>query len=195
MRIREGLDELEQTGKFKFKDGQNVKFAGIINSIKKKYTKNNKIMAFVTLEDLYGSMEVIVFENAYQSAGNSLMEENIVLVEGRLSIREEDENITIIASKIVPFSANDPLGTFPSGSSVEKNIKRKILEINITKLTEDKKDKLRGILKFFSGDRNNIAIQIINGESKMPAGGIFLNGNTLDEIQEIVGKENLSINF
>ena len=193
LKIREGLEELEQTGNLPFRDGQNVKFAGIINSIKKKYTKNNKIMAFVNIEDLYGNMEVIVFENAYQTAGASLMEENIVIVEGRLSIREEDENVTIIASKIEPLGVTK--GTFPNVASVpfvtsENNAKRKILEINITNLTEEQKDKLRGALKFFAGDRNNVPVQIINGENKMPAGGIFLNGNTLEQIEEIVGKEN-----
>ena len=211
LKIREGLEELEQTGNLPFRDGQNVKFAGIINSIKKKYTKNNKIMAFVNIEDLYGNMEVIVFENAYQTAGASLMEENIVLVEGRLSIREEDENVTIIASKIESL----PLGTLASaqvipnshsfegltrtnGSSVpfgasQTDNTRKILSINITNLTEEQKDKLRGALKFFAGDRNNVPVQIINGENKMPAGGIFLNGNTLEQIEEIVGKENINL--
>ena len=53
LKIREGLDELTENGVFPYKDGQTVKFAGIINSIKKKYTKNNKLMAFVTIEDLY----------------------------------------------------------------------------------------------------------------------------------------------
>lgn len=196
LKIREGLEELEQTGNFPYKDGQNVKFAGIINSIKKKYTKNNKIMAFVNIEDLYGNMEVIVFENAYQTAGTSLMEENIVLVEGRLSIREEDQNVTIIASKIVTLGVT--LGTFPNVASVpfvtsESNTKRKILEINITNLAEEQKDKLRGALKFFAGDRNNAPVQIINGENKMPAGGIFLNENTLEQIEEIAGKENVNL--
>ncbi len=91
-----------QSGKLKYKDGQNVKYAGIISSIKKKYTKNNKIMAFVTIEDLYGTAEIIVFENAYINAGKSLIEENIVLVEGRLSIREDDTT-TIIANEIKDF--------------------------------------------------------------------------------------------
>ena len=195
LKIREGLEELEQTGNLPFRDGQNVKFAGIINSIKKKYTKNNKIMAFVNIEDLYGNMEVIVFENAYQTAGESLMEENIVIVEGRLSIREEDQNVSIIASKIEPLGT---LGTFPNGKSVpfgtsQTDNTRKVLSINITNLTEEQKDKLRGALKFFAGDRNNVPVQIINGENKMPAGGIFLNGNTLEQIEEIVGKENVTI--
>lgn len=191
LKIREALEEQEQTGAFPLKDGQTVKFAGIINSIKKKYTKNNKIMAFVNIEDLYGNIETIVFENAYQQAGQALMEESIVLVEGRLSIREEEQSVSIIANKIVP------LGTFPNGvsdtSGNQETPKRKQLTINITNLTEQQKDKLRGALKFFAGDRNNTPVQIINGENKMPAGGIFVNGTTLEEIEEIVGKENVAI--
>ena len=193
LKIREGLDELEETGKFPFKDGQNVKFAGIINSIKKKYTKNNKLMAFVTLEDLYGTMEVIVFENAYQASVNSLLEENVVLVEGRLSIREEEENVTLIASKVTSF---DAIGTFNNASSVpfaSHPTSRKSLTINITNLTEEQKDKLRGALKFFTGDRNNTAVKIINGEKEAPAGGIFANELITNEIKEIVGEENIQI--
>ncbi len=85
--------------KSKYVDGQKVKYAGIITSIKKKYTKNNKIMAFVTVEDLYGQAEIIVFENAYINSGSNLIEENIVMVEGRLSIREDEE------TKIVGINA------------------------------------------------------------------------------------------
>ncbi len=197
LKIREALEEQEQTGTFPLKDGQSVKFAGIINSIKKKYTKNNKIMAFVNIEDLYGNIETIVFENAYQQAGTALMEESIVLVEGRLSIREEEQNVSLIANKIVP------LGTFTNGVSGtsgaivpfgnQETPKRKQLTIDITNLTEEQKDKLRGALKFFTGDRNNTLVQIINGENKMTAGGIFVNGSTLEEIKEIVGQENCLI--
>ncbi len=191
LKIREALEEQEQTGAFPLKDGQTVKFAGIINSIKKKYTKNNKIMAFVNIEDLYGNIETIVFENAYQSAGQALMEESIVLVEGRLSIREEEQSVSIIANKIIP------LGTGPNETSIpfghQEANQRKKLSINITNLKEEQKDKLRGALKFFTGNRNNTPVQIINGESILPAGGIFVNGTTLEEIEEIVGKENVSI--
>ena len=85
--IEENTQQI-QTTKPKFVDGQKVKYAGIITSIKKKYTKNNKIMAFITIEDLYGAAEIIAFENAVVNAGKSLIEENIVVVDGRLSIRE-----------------------------------------------------------------------------------------------------------
>ena len=66
---------LKEKKEVNFKDGQEVVYAGIISSIKKKFTKNNKIMAFVTVEDLYGTAEILVFENVYLSAESSLTEE------------------------------------------------------------------------------------------------------------------------
>ena len=158
------------------KDGQFVKFAGIITSVKKKYTKNNKIMAFVTVEDLYGSCEIIVFENCYMQCSNELIDENIVLVEGRLSIRE-DEETKIVAREIKKLGDE----------------KKQALTINITNLDDNQKDRLRGALKFFSGDKNNIQVEIINGERQDPAGGLYVTKEILEELQEIVGVDNAKI--
>ena len=83
-------------------DGAQVKYAGIITSIKKKFTKSNKLMAFVTIEDLYGQTEIIVFENCYQNCSSILFVDNIVLVDGRLSVRE-DEDTKIVAREIKGF--------------------------------------------------------------------------------------------
>ena len=162
--------------KEKLQDGQFVKYAGIITSVKKKFTKTNKIMAFVTVEDLYGPTEVIVFESCYQNCSNILMEDNIVLVDGRLSIRE-DEDTKIVAREIKEFGEQ----------------KKKILMLDITNIDDEHKEKLRGAIKFFSGERNNIPIQIINGERRDMAGGIYLNNQTLEEFKEIVGNENARV--
>ena len=162
--------------KTKYKDGQNVKCAGIITSIKKKYTKNNKLMAFVTIEDLYGQFEVIVFENAYMKAGKSLVEENIVMVDGRLSIREDDSS-SIIANDIKDFSEQ----------------KQKKFTIDITNLNEEQKSKLRGAIKYFNGDRNNMPIFVkINDELKS-CGAIYFNEKILEIFSQIVGKENVNV--
>ena len=80
IKMKEITEDIEENKKTEYKDGQTVKYAGIITSVKKKYTKNNKIMAFVTIEDLYGGAEIIVFENCYMMANDKLIEENIVLV-------------------------------------------------------------------------------------------------------------------
>ncbi len=163
-----------QNEKPKYQDGQNVKYAGIITSIKKKYTKNNKIMAFVTIEDLYGTAEVIVFENAYLKAGKSLVEENIVMVDGRLSIREDDTT-TIIANEIKDFGEQ----------------KQRILTLDITNLDEEHKDKLRGAICYFHGDRNNINVQIKVGEEYKPCGQMYVTDEILKFFGQLIGTENV----
>ncbi len=160
----------------KFRDGQEVKIAGIITSIKKKFTKTNRIMAFVTIEDLYGQAEIIAFENAYLTAKDSLIEENIVLIKGRLSIREE-EKTTIIANEITNFGVQ----------------KRKELIINITNLDEPIKKKLRGAIKYFNGEMNNIAVEVQDGENILKCGAIYLTGAIYEVFQDIVGKENIEL--
>ncbi|MBO4292944.1 MAG: DNA polymerase III subunit alpha [Clostridia bacterium] len=160
----------------KYKDGQNVKYAGIITAIKKKYTKNNKIMAFVTVEDLYGQTEVLVFENAYMKAGSSLTEENIVVVDGRLSIREDD-SCTIIANDIKDLADQKP----------------KQLIIDITNATEEQKTKLRGAIRFFNGDRNNMPVAVKINEEIKPCGAILFNEEIYEVFSSIVEKEKISV--
>ena len=161
--IEENTQQI-QNAKPKFVDGQKVKYAGIITSIKKKYTKNNKIMAFITIEDLYGTAEIIAFENAVINAGKSLIEENIVVVDGRLSIRDDQEP-TIIANEIKDLGKE----------------KTNVITFDITNYTEEQKEKLRCAIKYFSGDRNNMNVQVKIGEDIKPCGAIYYN----DEVKQI----------
>ena len=161
--IEENTQQI-QNAKPKFVDGQKVKYAGIITSIKKKYTKNNKIMAFITIEDLYGTAEIIAFENAVINAGKSLIEENIVVVDGRLSIRDDQEP-TIIANEIKDLGEEKP----------------NVITFDITNYTEEQKEKLRCAIKYFSGDRNNMNVQVKIGEDIKPCGAIYYN----DEVKKI----------
>jgi DNA polymerase-3 subunit alpha len=178
MKMNEIKEELDSTGNTsKYNDGQFVKYAGIISNIKKKYTKNNKLMAFATIEDLYGTAEVIIFENAYTNAANLLVTDNIVLIDGRLSIREDD-GVKIVAREIKELS--------------EEENKVKALRINITNLDEVTKGKLRGALKFFSGEKNNTPVQVINGENILDCGTIHLNKEILEEIKELIGYDIVS---
>ena len=72
-------------------DGMTVTVGGIITGKKTKTTKSNNLMAFINLEDLYGNMEIIVFPTTLVRYGEFLTEENIVLVRGRISVREEEQ--------------------------------------------------------------------------------------------------------
>ena len=154
---------------FEYKDGQIVKYAGVITSVKKKFTKNNKIMAFVTVEDLYGQAEIIVFENCYLQIQDRLMEENIVLVTGRLSIKEDDMP-SIVATNIEELSER----------------KERKLKLDIRGVSEQQKEKLRGALRFFMGDRNNVKVEVIDEEGIKPSGAIFLIRDTVQQFKEIL---------
>ena len=176
-------------------DGKQVKYIGIINTIKRKYTKRNTIMAFVTVEDLYGTTEIIVFDSCYSKSQNVLLEENIVLIDGKLSIREDDD-VKIVANTISEFNENTEISIATPNSdylgTIDEPKKTKHMIINITDLTEVQKSNLRGAIKFFTGDRNNIAISVKQGENVLPCGAIYLTKEILQQFEEIVGKENIS---
>ena len=166
-----------------FKDGQNVKYAGTITSVKKKYTKKNTIMAFVTVEDLYGSAEIIIFDSVYNRVSNILIEDNIILVEGRLSIKEDDV-AKIVVRDIREFDANET-------SNSER--KYTTLQIDITELDEEVKKRLRGAIKFFSGDRVNFKVQVVDKAQVKPCGAIYLTEEIVNVFKEIVGENNVEI--
>ncbi len=83
-------------------DGKKVTMGGIITSVKQKTTKTNNMMAFVELEDLYGTLEIIVFPKTYERFKNLLLQDSIVLVGGRISQKEE-EAAKIICDTVAPL--------------------------------------------------------------------------------------------
>ncbi len=84
------------------RDGANAVIGGLISEKKIKYTKNDQIMAFITLEDMVGTVEVIVFPKTYEACASRLTEDAKIFVEGRVSV-EEDRDAKLIASKIYSF--------------------------------------------------------------------------------------------
>lgn len=84
-----------------YKDGTFVKVFGIISSVKKKITKNDSTMAFVTVEDVTGSVEIIVFPKVYERYANMLSVGNVTVIKGRLSLRD-DEDSKIVADSFEP---------------------------------------------------------------------------------------------
>ena len=176
------IKDLNEENSGNFKDGQTVKYAGTITGIKKKYTKRNTIMAFVTVEDLYGSAELVVFDSVYSRCDSILIDENVVLVEGRLNIKE-DEEARIIVQNIKEFSEND--------SANNSNGRKTKMIIDITELTSNQKERLKGAIKFFSGDKVNMRLSIIEKTQEKPCGAIFLTEETLEQFKEIVGEENI----
>lgn len=95
-------DFLQDDGEMKVEDGGNVTIGGIITSVVMKTTKNNKVMAFITIEDLYGTVEVIVFPKDFEKYRFILKEDERVFVRGRVSVNEEEDG-KLICENIVLF--------------------------------------------------------------------------------------------
>ena len=93
----------KETGAAKVHDGAKEIIGGIIATLVIKYTKTNKTMAILTLEDLLGTVEVVVFPRDYEKYKEYLQEENKVFIRGRVS-EEDDAPSKLICESVVPFS-------------------------------------------------------------------------------------------
>ena len=137
----EGMDKSFSSG---IKDGMTVQIGGILTSVKKKVTKNNAMMAFGTLEDLYGTCELLIFPKIYEKFTGLLYPENLVFVKGRLSLREDD------TPKILPdqiFGLPDYLQNMNAPASAETEPPKE----TILNVTRENAKRILAFVKFFSG--------------------------------------------
>lgn len=175
-------DELQNT---LLQDGQPVKFIAVVNQIKTKITKNNDMMAFLTLEDLYGEMTAIVFPKTFAQVRDSIEQDAIVKVEGRLNIREEE--ITIVVMKIEPYLQHDTEFLMASQT-------RKQLTIHIPQnASEENLKVLREFIKQITNQKGNSKVKINNNGNEKEF-EMFLNERIMQQLKEMVGEENLSWN-
>ena len=92
----------EETGRTKVRDGARETIGGMITEKTIKHTKNNKTMAFITIEDLAGTVEVVIFPKDYEKNQRYLDEDGKVFVRGRVS-EEDDAPSKLICESIIPF--------------------------------------------------------------------------------------------
>nr|WP_300847225.1 DNA polymerase III subunit alpha [uncultured Acetatifactor sp.] len=92
----------EETGSARVEDQARVVVGGMIADRSIKYTKNDKVMAFLNLEDLVGNMEIVVFPRDYERYGSMLVEEARVFIKGRASMEEEKDG-KLICEQVVSF--------------------------------------------------------------------------------------------
>jgi len=138
LELESGEDGREINGEIKnIKDGMNVSIGGIITGRTTKTTKSNNMMAFITVEDLYGSIEVIVFPTILKKYQRLLEVESIVLINGKVSIKEEE------APKIICESV-EPVKNITKAARIYLRITEEI--------DEETERSIEPLLKFFNGN-------------------------------------------
>lgn len=159
-------------------DGMSVVVGGIIAEKKTKTTKSNNMMAFITLEDMYGPMEVIIFPTILEKYSSLIQKENIVLINGRISVKEE-ENPKIICDEV---------------RTIKKTSARK-LYIRLDESNGFYSDTLYPLLKYFNG---SIPVLLCRGDDKKPKVmerefWVNLNDSLLSELRSRMGEENVKV--
>lgn len=170
----DGLDGMDKSFASGVKDGMNVIFAGIIVSVKKKITKNNSMMAFATVEDLFGTVELLVFPKIFEKFAGLLTSENIVIIRGRLSIREDD------SPKILP----DAIYT-PEEYAVQKSDSDQKNQDLVINITQEQAQKVISFVKYFEGKTR---VKIIEKDSGKEIWSGYMNTSkeVLKELAELI---------
>lgn len=163
------------------KDGQVIKFIGIITSVRMKVTKSNDVMAFVTFEDLYGEISTIAFPKTYAQYKSMFYEDNILKVEGRVNLK--DDEVSIVALKVYSLDQTN--------KSFWQNFKTKSLTLNIPQnLSDEELTNLRGVVKELTNQKGNTKVTI-NNNGVEKVFDMFLNEKAYNKLKEIVSEDYL----
>ncbi len=169
----------EETGTLKVTDGAKVRIGGMITDKVIKYTKNNKAMAFITLEDLVGTVEIIIFPKDYERYAKYLENDAKVFVEGRVTA-EEDRNGKLICEKIISFD----------------EVKRELwLQFPSKSDFEEKEGALYG--KMMDADGSEHVVIYLAAEKQMKRlpenRNVAITRELLEELERFLGKNNVKV--
>ena len=184
-----------ETPDTRIKDGMTVTMAGMIAGKKNLVTKNNKMMAFVDLEDLYGEVEVVVFPNVYERCREAIEEDNVVVVKGKLNFKEE-EMPKLLADSVVDIdgveeklSQSSERPSRPSRGSEPDPVKVRIpAEV-------DEEEALATLREIFHQHRGNAPVLIYLQNGKIvktgQGAGVYPTIDFFDTVAEVVGRPNV----
>jgi len=164
------------------RDGMRVTLAGVISSKKTLITKKNQMMAFVDLEDLYGTIEVIVFPNVFERYSELIYEDGLIVVKGTVNFKEE-EAPKILANSI--FSLND----------YKETNERKIIKLMIPYDMEESEtlENIREVLQAYPGEIPVIIYSEVSRKKFKTQSELWVDGKEgfFREITKIIGKDNV----
>ena len=161
-----------------------VTMGGMVLTKTIRTTKRNDLMAIIELEDLYGIIEVIVFPQVLQKYSHILQEDKIIYVEGRLSIKE-DENAKLIAREIKDISDDSHLD-----SGKNPTLYLKISSIDDRYLV----NKLISVVSKHTGN-NDVYVYAENIKKmyKWSHVKVNINEQLINELEQILSKENIKV--
>ena len=171
-----------------YQDDQIVSVAGVMQTIKMKTTRNNSMMAYVTLEDDTASIEMLAFSNVLNQYGGYLKENQPVVIVGRLSMRDDKEP-QIVINRARPMS--DFANQRPEEAPTREAPKTGTLYLRLPSEEGPLFGKIRAILNMFQGQSQ---VVVYFADTKQRRGSTCaLDSRMLAELNNVLGQENVVI--
>jgi len=173
----------------RFEDDQIISVAGIVQTVKMKTTRNNSMMAYVTLEDDTAAIEMLAFSNVLNQFGGYLRENSPVVVTGRLSLRDDKEP-QIIVNRARPISdyANERL---QPEETMQKRSAPKGGTLYLRLPSEDQKlyPKVRAMLNMFPGE-SSVVLYFADTKQRRGTRCVLMD-SLLRELKNVLGEGNV----
>ena len=173
-------------------DNSHVRIVCTIVKSKMVTTKTNSMMAYSSVEDLTGTMEVIVFPRTLETFRDVLHDNAVVVIEGRLSIRE-DEPARLVAESISPIEGYNPVRPQANRPNQMRDAARR-LYVRLPSRTSPEYAKVVNLLEIFDGDMP-VIFYLEDTKQKLAAPRrLYTSGHPLffEELQRIVGEKNIA---
>ena len=169
----------------RLEDDQIVSVAGVVQSVKMKTTRNNSMMAYVTVEDDTAAIEMLAFSNIINQHGGYLREGSAVVITGRLSLRDDKEP-QIVINRARPIS--DYAEQIPD---VPRQSAQKTETLYLRLPSEEGKlyPRIRAIVNMFPGD-SPVVLYFSDTRRRRGTRAVLME-NMLEELRNVLGNENV----
>ena len=171
-----------------YEDDQIVSVAGIVQTVKMKTTRNNSMMAYVTVEDDTAAMEMLAFSNVLNQFGGYLREGSPVVVTGRLSLRDDKEPQMVI-NRARPISDFENAQPEPQRNPSRQARLQGTLYLRLSSEQDERFRKVRAILNMFPGDSNVVLYFADTKQRRGTRCGIM--DILLGELKNVLGEGNV----
>ena len=180
--------ECFENGEDTYQDEQIVNIAGIVEAIKMKTTRSGSMMAYVTVEDDTGSMELLTFSSILGQYGSMLYENAAVILNGRISVRDEKPP-QLVVNRVTPIG--DMQDADLAQAARQTASQAHTLYLRIEDASSRAAKKVLPILKMFPG-RARAVIYYADTGARM-GGSCALDERMLQELREQLGEKNVVV--
>ena len=174
-----------------FSDDQIVSVAGIVQSVKMKTTRNNSVMAYVSVEDDTAALEMLAFSNVLSQYGGYLRENTPVVITGRLSLRD-DKDPQIVINRVRPMSDFDrEVRQEPEQETPVPPVQvlQGSLYLRLQSQNDPRYGKVRAMVNMFPGDSS---VTVFFADTRQRRGArCALDNRLLRELEALLGTENV----